>query len=110
MPLASILRTTACRKRPRGVRGGAQSEERRGSLCIRHHHRETDGEYRYVQRFGDEQFCVKSAVAHQRIERPLVSDGGHVLVVILDLAHEELVQLERDQLGTFERGAPGTAR
>jgi len=58
-----------------------------------------------VQRFGDEQFCVKSAVAHQRIERPLVSDGGHVLVVILDLAHEELVQIERDQLGTFERGA-----
>lgn len=58
-----------------------------------------------MQRLGDELFCVQGAVADQCVELPLAPDGGYVLVVILDLADEELVQLERDQLGASERAA-----
>ena len=59
------------------------------------------------QRLGDELLGVEGAVADQRVERPLVADRDDVLEVVLDLADEELVEVERDQLGPLSAARSG---
>jgi len=85
----------------------AQAEERRRTLRIGHHHGQADGEHRYVQRLGDELLCVQGSVTDEGVERPLPPDVHQVFEVVFDLADEELVKVERDQLGAPEAGSFG---
>jgi len=44
--------------------------------------------------------------AEEYVERPLLADRDDIVEVVLDLADEELVEVEGDALRPFQRSAP----
>ena len=90
-----------------GCTGGSESEERWWALRVRHHHRQGYGVDRDVEQIHHELLGVECAVAEEHVERPLLADRDDIVEVVLDLADEELVEVEGDALRPFQCSAPG---